>query len=128
MRDLGFEHELQKVEKWLLAILRFAITREEDDRAAILAAAADMDRLGAAPVRPGFAFFGRTSTEICDLIVARHSPDNKAMLRRHLSKIQNDRLRRALEGALEIDGSAHRLGRGRGQANGDLWRGLPIRH
>ena len=34
------------VEEWLLSVLRFAITLDEVDRAAVLAAAADMDRRG----------------------------------------------------------------------------------
>ncbi len=128
MGDGGFEPELRKVEDWLLAILRFAVTREQTDRAAILAVAADMDRLGAPVVRCGFTFFVKTSIEICDLIVSGHSSQDKAVLLRHLGKIENDRLRRALEVALELPRFDRTSVRTRDQHNGDLWRGLPCRH
>jgi hypothetical protein len=128
MRDGDFELELRKVEEWLFAVLRFAVTREEADRDAILAVAANMDRLGAPAERSGFAFFVRTSNEICNLIVSGHDPEDKAALCHYLNKIGNDRLRRALEGALGFQRFAQGSERMRGQHGGDLWRGLPSRH
>lgn len=119
---------LHKVEGWLLVILRFAITRDQADRAAILAMAADLDRLGAHAARSDFAFFAKTSVEICDLIVGQNRPDRTATLRRHIGMIDNARLRRALEAALEIGRPAMNGSRARSRRTEDLWRGLPIRH
>jgi hypothetical protein len=128
MGDAGFEREMPKVEEWLFAVLRFAVTREDADRNALLVAAADMDRLGASTGGSDFRFFARTSTELCALILGRQSLDNKATLRHRLGRIQCDRLRRALEAALEIERFAHRTTTMRGQHSEHLWRGLPVRH
>jgi hypothetical protein len=128
MRDAVFEPAFDKVEDWLLAILRFAITREEADRAAILAMAAEMDQLGAHAARSDFAFFARTSVEICDLIVGKDHPERIAALRRHIGMIDNDRLRRALEAVLEIEPPRTNGRRARSRRSEALWRGLPIRH
>jgi hypothetical protein len=128
MGDARLEEESRKVEEWLLAILRFAITREKADRAAVLATASAMDSFGVPPVHSGFTFFVRTSTEICDLIAGGNNTANEAALHHQLSKIDNDRLRRALIAAVEIERPATartgKLGRRYGD---DLWRGLPIR-
>lgn len=128
MGDAGFERESRKVEEWLFAVLRFAITREEADRDAILTMAAAMDRLGAGTGGSDFTFFVRTSKELSALIAGPRSPENKATLRPLLGKIQNDRLRHALEAALEIERFSHRTARMRGRHNEDLFRGLSVRH
>jgi len=50
---------------WQLAVLRFAITMNDDDRLALLVVAAELDAPGSRPsTRPGFRFFYNTSTEI----------------------------------------------------------------
>ena len=103
MRDAVSRRALHKIDDWLLIILRFAITHELGDRVAISVLAADLDRLGAHAARSDFAFFARTSAEICDLIVDTDRTGRVAALRRHLDMIDNDRLRRALESALDID-------------------------
>ena len=129
MRDVVSESALHKMDEWLLVILRFAITHEQADRAAVVKMAADLDRLGNGAARSDFAYFARTSAEICDLIAENNRPGRIAALRRHIGMIENDRLRRALETALElhrpaaINGAKMRLRR-----KEDLWRGLPMRH
>jgi hypothetical protein len=128
MRDAVLEQGLHKVEEWLFLILRFAITHEQADRAAVVATAADLDRFGAGAVGSRFAYFARTTREICDLIVVNDRPDRIAKLRRHIGMIDNDRLRRALEAALDIDRPATHGGRARSRRIEDLWQGLPIRH
>jgi hypothetical protein len=128
MRDAVLEQSLHKVEDWLLVILRFAITHEQADRGAILSLAADLDRHGEHAARSDFAFFTRTSVEICDLIVGTNRPERVAVLRRHIGMIDNDRLRRALEAALGMERPLTNGGRMRSRRNEDLWRGLPIRH
>ena len=69
----------------------------------------------------------RTSGEICDLIVGKAGPQNIATLRRRLGEIDNERLPRALEAALEIEPAAPKIGKIRSRNGEDLWRGLPIR-
>ena len=58
------------IDDWLLAVLRFAVTRDEADRSAVLVLAEAMDRSGASPARPSsFEFFRRSSIELCRAIV-----------------------------------------------------------
>jgi hypothetical protein len=118
---------LRQIQDWLLAILRFAVTLEEADRAAVMTVAQDMDRLGVRRARSEFSFFARTSREICELIADRASPRDIS-LRRHLSRIANDRLRLALEAVLEIERHPAKSAKSRNRRRDDLWRGLPVRH
>lgn len=128
MREGVLEQGLHKVEDWLLVILRFAITHEQADRAAVAAMAADLDRFGSAAARSEFAFFARTSVEICDLIVDNRRRERIAALRRHIGMIGNERLRRALEAALDMDRPTTTSTRIRTRRKDDLWSGLPIGH
>jgi hypothetical protein len=128
MRDAILEQGWHKVDDWLFVILRFAITRAQADRAAIAAMAADLDRLGTGAARSEFAFFARTSAEICDLIVDDHRPERVAALGRYIGMIDNDRLRRALEAVLDFDRRATSGVRMRMTRKEALWYGLPIRH
>jgi hypothetical protein len=117
----------ERVRDWSLAILRFAVTLEKTDRAIALAMAKDMDRAGLSGRSAVFTFFARTSTEFCDAIADRDDPKRVTTLRRHLGRIDDRRLRRALEAAIEFGGtyqmvrSANKL-RKRGAQ--DLWEGL----
>jgi hypothetical protein len=125
MSDLTARDEW--VRNWLLAILRFAVTLQQADRAGVLAMAKDMDRRGVGVASTAFAFFARTSNELCDVIADRDDPKRVTTLRRHLGRIDDRRLRRALEAAIEFGGthqmvrSANKL-RKRGAQ--DLWEGL----
>jgi hypothetical protein len=58
-----------------------------------------MDRLGS-NTTSRFSYFTRTSAKLCDCIIAKRDFDNLAQLRFHIKKIDDRRLRRALEGAL----------------------------
>jgi hypothetical protein len=60
----------------------------------------EMDRLGAGTTQSGFTYFTRTSTKLCDCIVAKRGFANLAELWLHLEQINDNRLRFALEGAL----------------------------
>src|SRR5450631_3116189 len=90
----------RQVRDWLLEILRFALTLDPADRAAVMAKAADMDRLGTGKGPSQFTYFVRTSVEFCNRIVDQRIIDKAAVLRGHLRKIDDDRLRRSLEAAL----------------------------
>ena len=58
--------ESHRIREWLLGILRFAVTLEQCDRAAVMCLAAEMDRLGASTTQFGFSYFTRTSAKLCD--------------------------------------------------------------
>jgi hypothetical protein len=119
--------ELERIENWLLAILRFAITQDETDRIAMMAAAANMDRPGKHSTQSDFSFFVRTSKEISDLIAGNNSSAKIAALRQCVRETGNERLWRALEAVLEIARPATEPPKRRHQYADDLWRGLPIR-
>jgi hypothetical protein len=83
----------KKLSDWLLSILRFAITLDQDDRATVFATAACLDRLGANSV---FSFFAKTSAKICNAIADKNDPDRAAILCDHLARIEDLRLRGTL--------------------------------
>ncbi|MGZ5811960.1 MAG: hypothetical protein ACXWKA_20120 [Xanthobacteraceae bacterium] len=97
------EWQARKVEDWLLAILRFAITLNDTDLSLVRVLADDMDRLGVVSARTAFGFFERTSIELCRAIAARNDPNSLPVLRRHLARIDDPRLRRAFVAVTEID-------------------------
>jgi hypothetical protein len=119
--------ELERIEDWLFAILRFAITRDAADRSAIMAKAADMDRPRGQLMQSDFSYFVRTSSEVCDAIAGRERA-RIAVLHRYLYEIGNDRLRGALAAALNIERPVRtRMGKLGRQRSDDLWQGLTIR-
>jgi hypothetical protein len=103
MTDAAAQEESRKVTDWLLAILRFAVTRNTNDRAAVLIMAGEMDRLGSHAGESTFAYFFRTSCQFCDAFAGNETPETVDALRRHFEKIENVRLRRALQAVLEFE-------------------------
>ena len=91
------------VRDWLLAILRFAITLESGDRAAVLSLANALDHPGSPDGVAGFQFFARMSIDFCNAIANRGDPKRLATLRRHLKRIDDHRLRRSLQAAIEFE-------------------------
>jgi hypothetical protein len=84
-----------------------------------------MDRLGAGTTQSGFTYFTRTSTKLCDCIVAKRGFANLAELWLHLEQINDNRLRFALEGALfeKARGPTH----SRKPDREYLWKALAVR-
>jgi hypothetical protein len=123
--DLLVSEESHRIREWLLAILRFAVTLEQCDRAALLCLAVEMDRLGAGTTQSGFTYFTRTSTKLCDCIVAKRGFANLAELWLHLEQINDNRLRFALEGALFE--KARGPTRSRKPDREYLWKALAVR-
>jgi hypothetical protein len=121
--DLLVSEESRRIREWLLAILRFAVTLEQCDRAAVMCLATEMDRLGGSTTQSGFSYFTRTSTKLCDCIAANF--DKLAELRLHIEKIDDRRLRRALEGALF--GKRNKSARSRQPDREYLWKGLAVK-
>lgn len=95
------EWQSRTIRNWLLTILRFAVTREDTDRICALEMAREIDRRGSGTGGAPFSFFVRTSTEICNIIVADQDPKRGAALQRHFKCIDDHRLRAALEAATE---------------------------
>ena len=129
MSDMAAQGEWRtmKVRDWLLATLRFALTLEQTDRATVLAIAKNMDRSGSRLASTAFAFFIRTSTELCNAIADKDDPKRVATLRSHLERIDDHRLQRAFEAAIEfgdtcqIVESANKI---RKRGSQDIWKGL----
>jgi hypothetical protein len=98
----------RKVRDWLLLLLSFAVTREPADLAAALAVADELDSLGVRRKRRAPSFFLRTSNEVCEAILAAGDGhdvtdgDDNAVLRRHVARIEDPRLRRAFEAAVGL--------------------------
>ena len=118
---------------WHLAVLRFAVTREVSDMQATWAIAAEVDRLGTRDRDSAtFGFFRRTTQVLCAALL---QPDEKtgAIVRGHLAKMPDDRLKRALQVAIEPAGQADVENAKPAEAikptrrNGNLWKGLEPR-
>jgi len=108
----------RKLREWLLLLLRFAVTREAADRWAVLVMADELDSLGMRwrPAAP--SFFVRTSNEICDAILTDHDARSHALLRRHVARIDDPRLRRAFRAAVDLQQPEQQI------FGSALWRGL----
>lgn len=122
------ENTEHHVRDWLLLLLRFAITREAEDRATVMAYAAALD----SPACTGpssFGFFARTSTQICDAILQSHEDSARQLLRKHATAIDDPRLRTAFLASLGLDEVSQRQQRRQAmwRERDDLWRGLPKR-
>ena len=113
---------------WHLAILRFALTRNNADRLGVLAIANEIDRLGRPPheVGAGFSFFRRESEELCAATLRQHT-ESDVILDRYLAQINDVRLKRTLAVALEVPPQKSDQVRSRYKPNYDLWRGLSSR-
>lgn len=117
----------KKVREWLLAVLRFAVTRDGADRATVFVLAQEMDRLDPGIRLPAFSYFIRTSAELCNAIAGTDNPHIASIFRRHLERIDDPRLRRALAAAAGIDQSPPSTIEGnpaRKRDRKDLWKGL----
>jgi len=113
----------RKIQEWLLLLLRFAVTRELTDQSAALAVADELDCLGGRWKRTAPSFFLRTSNEVCEAILA----DSDAVLRKHVARIDDPRLRRAFRAAVGLQETSelqHEGKKSKGPKNPDLWKGL----
>ena len=88
---------------WQLAILRFALTLDNVDRLAAMAAASEIDRLVLQHHngKTDFRFFRRTSAKLCIAILQSPEPTS-AVLRQHLACIEDDRLKRTFAAAMDV--------------------------
>lgn len=116
----------RRLHEWLLALLRFAVTRTAADRAAVQALADELDTLGSAWRGGRGHFFGRTTDSLCDAVLTSGSEPSKALLRLHLNRIEDIRLRRAFSAAVDLDEAPKPRRKPAGRTGRtDLWKGLP---
>lgn len=120
----------RKLQEWLLLLLRYAVTWEPSDRSAALAMADELDSMGGQwrPAAP--RFFLRTSDEVCTAIISSGDDHSSAVLRRHVARIQDARMRQAFQGAIGRPLAAERprgSARSKARADQDLWKGLPTK-
>ncbi len=100
---IACDWQTRRVRNWLLAILRFSLTLEPEDEAAAKAMADDIDRLGFVAKKSEFSFFLRISSELCSAIADQEYPGRNDVLRRHLARIDDPRLRRAFLAAVALE-------------------------
>jgi hypothetical protein len=125
--DAPDEHHAGMVRAWHLAILRFALTRDNADRLGVFAIANGIDRLGGCRAEaPRFGFFRRMSVGLCVSILQRNEADD-VVLREYLARIEDGRLRRTLAAAIEINQPEATVARTRRRPDDNLWRGLAPR-
>jgi hypothetical protein len=122
--------QTRALRSWHLAILRFALTRDNADRLGVIATATEIDRIGRPQdERVDFGFFRRTSTEICDAILHPNKSGADTRLQQYLTRIDDALLKRALRAVLNVEQPEQAIKR-RSRAYSALWRtrGLPSRH
>jgi len=117
------EWRTAQIREWLLLLLRFAITHDPGDQAAVLAVAGEIDSLGPRRTQSAPSFFRRTSSEVCQAITTRDDPKRNAVLAKHLARIDDLRLRRAFQAAIGIDDRPPQVSSE--SKRRELWAGLP---
>jgi len=120
---LAIDQNRQKIDDWLLALLRFVITQDAVDRTAAVEFAQLLDAGKAAATRSG-TFFVRTTAEVCQAIDWASDRSRISILRRHLSRIENPRLRNAFRAAVGLEAS-DAPGSSQASSRACLWKGLP---
>jgi len=112
---------------WKLALLRFAVTRDESDRVNVVALAAELDRPdGRRDAGDTLHFFRRTSSRLCAAISGQR-PDAQAMLQSFCKQIEEPRLQLAFAAAIGTICPNPAPAQPRPKRNPDLFRGLPAR-
>ena len=117
----------RRIREWLLLLLRFAVTREATDQVAALAMADQLDSLGIGWKRAKPSFFVKTSIEVSNAILAVGDGENNTVLRRHLARIDDPRLRRAFQAAVGLQETSvlpKESAEGKRRKRPDLWKGL----
>lgn len=95
------------LQAWLLALLRLAVTGDRADRLEVMATARALDALGAPDLRisefPAFRFFHTTSVGLCRAMTDPMHPGRNNILRQHIARIEDRRLKHAFATAVAID-------------------------
>ena len=122
------EWQVRMLRSWHLAILRFALTRDNADRLGVLAVANEIDRL-AQPHNDqvDFDFFRRTSTQLCEAILQPDKTPAETVLQQYFAQIDDAQLKRALAAVIEVDQPGKASNSRRSKAYSAKWRGLLLR-
>jgi hypothetical protein len=116
-----------KLGAWQLAILRFAVTRDDGDKFCVMELAGDLDSLCSRKAEArDFHFFRRTSGSVCAAILLP-SDFSLRTLREYLKRVDDVRLRRATAAALR-SGRKAASAKERPKRNANLWKGLSVRN
>jgi hypothetical protein len=113
-----------------LLLLRFAVAREVADQMAALALADQLDSLGMRWNRANPGIFVKTNIEVSNAILALRDGENDIVLRTHLARIDDPRLKRAVRAAADLhDASETQAGNAedKRRKQPDLWKGLSTR-
>lgn len=126
MTDTGERNE-KLVQSWLLALLRFAVTLDNNDRLAVHATATEIDRRDTRSA--GFSFFRKTSVELCNAIANPQRAASPAILQRHLDRMGSGRLKQAFAATVgpRRPQPGSKLNPAGPDGRHDLWKGLPAR-
>ncbi|HVX75378.1 MAG TPA: hypothetical protein VHB49_04575 [Bradyrhizobium sp.] len=120
----GAERQTRTLLAWQLALLRFAVTLDNNDRLAVLAIARELDRFSPnGDDESDFSFFRRTSAELCTSI-ADPGDTGSHRLHQYLMQIDDERLKRSFAAAIGYHWPGKRPVRKSTRRNDDLWRGL----
>jgi hypothetical protein len=123
----GFEGDGRRLRAWHLALLRYAVTLDHADHINVMAIAKEIDRGRCKPSEPAnFTFFRKISTDLCAAI-ARPDESADALLQHYLAQIEDDRLKRAFAGAIEMDQALTVRKPRQPRDDSALWRGLTAR-
>lgn len=126
MNTGSLERHERILRAWHLAILRFAVTRDDLDRLNVLAIAQEMDRSAETKRESEFRFFRKASAELCLAIPGQNEPA-LATLRSYLAQISEPRLKQAFAAAVGMPVSDATPAKRRPKQDQNLFRGLPVR-
>jgi hypothetical protein len=113
-----------RIREWLLLLLRFAITCDPKDQAAAFAVADELDALGHQWRPSAPSFFRRTSSEVCKMIIALDDPRRITILKKHIARIDDPRLRRAFQvRSVLSENPPLPIPRKTGEICGPVWKG-----
>src|SRR5512133_4043883 len=93
----------ERIRAWLLLLLRFAVTRDAKDEAAASVMADEIDALGRRWRPSARGFFRRTTDEVCKAMTAPDDANRATILKKHLARIDDPRLRRAFAAAAGLE-------------------------
>jgi hypothetical protein len=91
------------VKDWLFLVLRYAISRRQQDRQVVLEFAARMDTLSAERGRDTFRFFRDASARLCDAVLAPDEPRHRLTILAHSRRIDEARFRQVFLLACGLD-------------------------
>jgi hypothetical protein len=99
-----------RIREWLLLLLRFASPAIRWIKRLQFAMADEIDALGHQWRPSAPSFFRRTSDEVCKMVIALDDPRRATVLKKHIARIDDSRLRRAFHAAVALEVN-HRSGR-----------------